>query len=592
MRRVPLRKGLALCPAFPERTTTAGRYDPTTCPPPPPALPRRILQDDGPDVCLLYSGKSSVVLNGRHVTPPAVKVDGVLATISSARLDLDALVRLDTEGLLTGILDVIRSEKAFVAAMLPEAAAALKVDRVLSRGTSRHMLKHWDRLVEWGVMSRAESQRVVLAAFTVEKRSGGLRLVCDGRKLNRLMRAPPTMLLPSIRSVISKFLSANWVIDADGVSWFYQFPLADGVDDFFGVNLAGERGPYVRAKLRSLCMGWSWAPCIAHRAACVLLPEADGVAYVDNFWATGRTQEETLQRYRAFQDRCASVGADVKEGSGGMPQSRFTALGLEFNLEARPHRYRSEPAWTQKFLSSPALLHALANTASAREFYKAFGGMIWFLYSTGRKLCYHRSALAFLRRCASALVSSPEKWDMPLPICSSVLSDFSSIVAMIRRNEWIEEPASQPTVVGWSDASDAEWAALLELTPLEPVVQGVFDIPDKHHIYVKELFGAWQAVRLAAATAPGCALDLKVDNAAAVAAINKGHSKNFFANDLLCAMFDTAAAADVRVSSTWVDTGSQRADEYTRGVRAPFCNATLPPVPDRYAEVGAMSSAR
>ena len=523
--------------------------------------------------------------------PPAARAEGELAAISPARLDLDALLAMDTEGLLTGVLDVIRSEEAFRSALLPEAANQLEHDRTLARGTSRHMLRHWERLTLWGVLSRAERQRVVLPAFTVAKKSGGLRLVCDGRKLNRLMRPPPAMKLPSIRQVVSRFLSSDWVIEADGKSWFYQFPLADGVDEYFGVNLAGERGPFMRTKLRSLCMGWSWAPCIAHRSACVLMPEADGIAYVDNFWAVGQTREEATSRYDKFRQRCATVGAEMKEAdSGCVPQSRFVALGLDFDLEARPRKYRSDPEWTRKFLSSPSLQSTLKNKATAREFYTTFGGMIWFLYSTGQRLCYFRSSLAFLRRCAAALAVSPDEWESPLVVCDSVLSDFSAIVTLIRRNEWIEAPTSQSPVVGWSDASDSEWAALLELTPVEPIVQGVFDEPSKHHIYLKELFGAWQAVRLAAATTPGCALDLKVDNAAAVAAINKGHSKNYFANDLLCAMFDTAAAADVSISSTWVDTNSQRADEYTRGTIAAPCRVTLPPVPDRYATVRAMSS--
>ena len=585
-------KRLAWCPAFPGRFPADGRYDPADTPPPlppPAALPRRASDDDGPDICVLYSGATSVAVKGRHVLPPAVREDGELARISTARLDLDALRELDTGGLLTGVLDVIRSEDAFHAAMVPGASDQLMRDKALSRGTSRRMLQHWERLAAWGVLSRAESQRVVLAAFTVAKKSGGVRLVCDGRKLNRLMRAPPAMLLPSIRTVVRRFLSANWVIEADGVSWFYQFPLADSVADYFGVNLAGERGPFVRARLQSLCMGWSWAPCIAHRSACVLLPESDGVAYVDNFWAVGATQQEVLTRYREFQRKCAKVGADVKEGDGqGRPQARFTALGLEFDLQAEPHRYRSEPAWTQKFLFSSALEHTQKNRATAREFYKTLGGMIWFLYSTGRKLCYFRSVLAFLRRCASDLAVSPDRWEQPLSICPSVLSDFADVVELMSNNEWIEATTPQPPVVGWSDASDSEWAALLELTPVEPIIQGVFNESGRHHIYLKELFGAWQAVRLAAAASPGCALDLKVDNAAAVAAINKGHSKNFLANDLLCALFDTAAAADISVSSTWVDTHSQRADEYTRGTVAPQCGVSLLPVPDRYAAVSAL----
>ena len=201
---------------------------------------------------------------GRRATPPAERGGSgeELAPISTARLDLDALRSLDELGLLQGVLDVITDVAAFEGALLPEAGAEL-VSPGASRGTSRHMTRHLDAMLEWGVVERSPGARVVLPAFTVPKKSGGLRLVCDGRKLNRLMRPPPPMLLPSIHSVIARFLSARAVVAADARSWFYQFPLAEEVRAFFGVNLAGARGPFVQARLRVLCMGWSWAPCIS-----------------------------------------------------------------------------------------------------------------------------------------------------------------------------------------------------------------------------------------------------------------------------------------------------------------------------------------
>ena len=97
---------------------------------------------------------------------------------------------------------------------------------------------------------------------------------------------------------------------------------------------------------------------------------------------------------------------------------------------------------------------------------------------------------------------------------------------MLRRNDWVSAVPDNPEVTAWSDASDAsdlEWAAVLEIVP-EEVIQGCFPSPSRHHIFLKEMFAALQAVRLAAVLRPGHVLDLRVDNTAAVAAINKGHS--------------------------------------------------------------------
>ena len=571
-----------LRPAFP---TVMG---PPKYAPPPPPLPRRELMDDGPDIAILYGTEATVVLDRRFVSAPAERAEGELANISRARLDLDALMAMDTKGLLTGILDVIRSREAFTANLTDEGRKVLDSSVPLRRGTSRHMLRHWGNLLQWGVMSRSKVQKVVLPAFTVPKKVHGLRLVCDGRKLNRLMRAPPPMLLPSIHQVVRRFMDNAYVVQADGRSWFYQFPLADGVDDFFGVNLSGARGPFVRAKLNVLCMGWSWAPCIAHRSAMVLLPEDDGLAWVDNFFVVGKTLPEAEKRYSSFLRRAERVGAELNDDEGeGVPRANFCALGLEFDLASSPRRYRAAPDWIEKCVDSPVLNEVLKNSCTARDFYKVLGGFVWFLYCTKRRLCYFRVSLSFLRRTASVLAIDPQKWDVKLEIPPSVISEFAGIVSVMRSNDWIEDQPERPTVVAWSDASDREWAALIESEVFEPVTQGVFSNPEQHHIYLKELYAAWRAVRLAAAENTDHEVSLQVDNAAAVAAINKGHSKNFLANELLCAIFDTAKATNMSVSASWVDTLSQRADEFTRGTVAPSL-ASLPPVLTEYERVEAM----
>ena len=320
-----------LCPAFPTRPRAV--LDPQMkykIPEPPPPPRARVMGegiDSGaPDVFMTYSGLVTVAAEGQQISPPTDREAGMLAPISKARLNLDRLVELDTNGILLGIIDVIRDVSAFEALFVPGTELTLG-SRPTFRGTSRHMLRHMQHLEEWGVVERSDQQKVVLPAFTVPKSSGGLRLVCDGRKLNRMMRPPPPMLLPGIRAVIARFLSARYVAQDDGKSWFYQFPLGQGIDDYFGVNLSGARGPFVRAKLRALCMGWSWAPCIAHRSAMVLLPESDGVAWVDNFFVVGDSEEETAQRYSSFKRRADYVGAHLSDAEDfGVPTSNSAAI--------------------------------------------------------------------------------------------------------------------------------------------------------------------------------------------------------------------------------------------------------------------------
>ena len=123
----------------------------------------------------VYAGEGVLLIGGGHrAAPPTERGggEGDLAPISTARLDLNALRSLDESGLLRGILDVILDVAAFEGTMLPGAAAELALPRA-SRGTSRHMARHLDALLEWGVVERSPGARIVLPAFTVPKKSGG-----------------------------------------------------------------------------------------------------------------------------------------------------------------------------------------------------------------------------------------------------------------------------------------------------------------------------------------------------------------------------------------------------------------------------------
>eukprot|EP01059_Diplonema_ambulator_P031934 TRINITY_DN6026_c0_g1_i3.p1 TRINITY_DN6026_c0_g1~~TRINITY_DN6026_c0_g1_i3.p1 ORF type:complete len:199 (+),score=7.61 TRINITY_DN6026_c0_g1_i3:1022-1618(+) len=194
------------------------------------------------------------------------------------------------------------------------------------------MLHHLPDLLRYGVVEQVDPAlpRVILPCFTVAKTDGSLRLVHDGRKLNDLMLPPPPMLLPPIHDVVSTLLSASFVIHTDARSWFYQFGLATEVRRFFGSRLAGPRGSFTTVQLCSMCMGWKWAPAVAHRAAMVLLPAADGAVWVDNFFVCGASAGDVAARYSAYLERTRLANAvmHLDAQGAGTPQQQFDALGL------------------------------------------------------------------------------------------------------------------------------------------------------------------------------------------------------------------------------------------------------------------------
>ena len=328
------------------------------------------------------------------------------------------------------------------------------------------------------------------------------------------------------------------------------------------------------------------------------------------------------QCYSSFLLHVERTGAELNDDEGeGV--TNFHVLGVEFDLTSSPIRYRAAPDWVAKCVECSVLSAVLKNDCTAGDFDKVLGGFEWFLHCTNRNLCYFRDSLSLLPRLAisrEGIKKSPikkkkkksqanfqyrklfdcqhkkkknkgiEKKIYPgdqVFIPPSVISELTDIASAMRCNDWILDQPERPTVVVWSDASARGWAVLIESEFFEPVVQGVFPRRVKHFINQKELYAAWLAVRLAAVNHPNHEVSLRIDNSHAVLAINNGHSKHHLDNEVLCAIFDTAKAANMSVSATWVSTKSQRADKFTRG-EVSSTLVSLPPVLKEYESVDAI----
>ena len=221
--------------------------------------------DYGPAVEHIYGEEIGVPLGDTTVRPHEQGDTGQhqkLAPIGTTRLDIDALRQLDTDGELDGVIDMITDTAVFREALLPGREGAFAREK---RKVSRHMLQHLGQLEDYGVLVQEEST-LIHPAYTVAKKSGGLRFIVDARTLNKAMKPPPDMRLNSITRVAQRLANADWVVLADARSWFYQFPVAEDIQKFFGVRIGDKRNDFVDARLQVLCMGWSYSLAIAHRS--------------------------------------------------------------------------------------------------------------------------------------------------------------------------------------------------------------------------------------------------------------------------------------------------------------------------------------
>ncbi|KAJ9447877.1 hypothetical protein DIPPA_05786 [Diplonema papillatum] len=264
--------------------------------------------DEAPDNVSSSTYSSTPSLPGCRVAPGMRADAGLpLARVTSNRVDLRALAAMDGVGRFREVLPMLMDPVAFAEAFVSGDAAG--GCRVPSRGMERHRAT----LRSCGVASDARSRPAfAMKAFTTPKKDGRTaRLVLDARPLNDAMRRPPSMDLPRLRDFIAEVKRHRFAMQCDGVSYFYQFPIDASISRYFGIGMKG-----CDMLLNVLCMGWSWAPCIAQRASNVLVRDL-GLAWVDNFLVLGGTWDEAQQNVAVFRERTQAARVEVRAEGGG-----------------------------------------------------------------------------------------------------------------------------------------------------------------------------------------------------------------------------------------------------------------------------------
>ncbi|KAJ9456147.1 hypothetical protein DIPPA_09336 [Diplonema papillatum] len=396
--------------------------------------------------------------------------------------------------------------------------------RVPSRGMERHRAT----LRSCGVASDARSRPAfAMKAFTTPKKDGRTaRLVLDARPLNDAMRRPPSMDLPRLRDFIAEVERHRFAMQCDGVSYFYQFPVDASISRYFGIGMKG-----CDMLLNVLCMGWSWAPCIAQRASNVLVRDL-GLAWVDNFLVLGGTLDEAERNVAVFRKRAQAARVEVRaEGDDAL--------------------------W---------------------QFAEVFGGAVWATDILAVPRCHFAALLSFAGRLGGRMVGAAAPvWDEVVDVPPSARRELGALRKIVRENPWVVGGVPEDTgSVLWTDASSRAWAALLEAEGrFVDGRQGVFAGPDADaHINLKEMLAfAEGVVRLC--WAPG-AQRCRIDNAAVVGAVAKGSSSSYAANRVLSRSLRVAGRRGIVLRPDWVPSGGQLADPYTRGTSLPRFPAQLP----------------
>ena len=282
------------------------------------------------------------------------------------------------------IVEVIRTERAFRQDVLldPEdgGSPARRVTR-MPKAVSRELIRMGYVKPKGSVVRKKTFMRCKL--FAIPRSDGsGLRLIFDGRPMNQVCRAPPTLRLSRIREDVQRGLADRRVsrmVALDFATWFCQLTTSPEVKSFFAVALQGWKGDFV---MGGVPMGFSWAPVIAQLAARAILRAVlrhvgggvrHSVVYIDNliFFVEDSTVEARV--VKALEEVCQRAGATIKPGSLERG-TRVEWRGLVLDTSARTVKFCER--WVGKVEQVKSFLIG-TRQVSVRQWWGALGCMIY-----------------------------------------------------------------------------------------------------------------------------------------------------------------------------------------------------------------------
>ena len=489
---------------------------------------------------------------GSIIRPPEPRVErnkGILGKIVDNTINLAKVMELDFSGEATEVINILLDSVEF--------EKHLKEGFQPQTRISRFMSQHKEDMEESGVLkfTPRDFGNNYMPLFTVPKKDETLRVIQDGRHLNRWFDRPPQMNLPRIHEVIDMLMRNEYFAQCDARSWFYQIPLCKGIRKYFGVILGGGRGDLHYGVMTKIPMGFSWAPCIAQRISNVLMRNI-GLAWVDNYIIVGKTPEDFESNRRIFLERIDPVtGCNVVVDDTELkPVRNGETLGIEVNLETKT--YRMSPKWAEKVAA-----RGIPELWTPRAFSQSMGGIIWCSHVTRRGLCMQPHLMSVLGDMMRKIALRQIKWDDDFQVTEAASAEMVDVLRHIAKNEPIQwKEGGIPDMEIWSDASDTHAAYLI--IQYQRIIASLVRETRGEHIFLEELSIALDAVAKAYELGATRAR-LFCDNAPAAACIEKNVSTNFVANTRL------RARAPLPVDVTWVSTKYELADPYTRGVTLP-----------------------
>ena len=347
---------------------------------------------------------------------------------------------------------------------------------------------------------------------------GKIRLIFDGRNLNRGTKTPPRFNMKSHRTIERLSTKYSWHAADDLSNMFFSIKLGKKTRPYFGIRTSIGSFRYT-----SLPFGFSWAPFISHVAVdeiCKRALEAGHAVthYADDFHYFGHTKQECTKAVAFVRDLFKQSNWQVNKSKHQQPSQRFIALGIEYDLAIKAKRI---PTKSLRAITDEHTRLLKADSAVTRKkLASLLGSAVFWNYAYDGILSLLGPVIAFIR-------AGGTKWNKHYHY-RDFAPFFTSFLRRAMQLSWtpFQVHANKPVDI-FTDATNTQ------LGIITPAYTAAATIPFTQIYRAEALAVKWL---LEQKNLPK-AFRLRIDNLALVHAIKKGRSNipeaNYVCHQLL-----------------------------------------------------------
>ena len=374
---------------------------------------------------------------------------------------------------------------------------------------SESVMKEMEQLIIDGAFTQPEEGEEVIVSpvFTIPKKTGGVRLIHDLRKINEHLEAPH-FSLQGCRDAAMVVRDSQWLCALDLKRGYQQVYMSRESRRYLGAQV-GDKVVVSRV----LPFGLSLSPYIFTRltnwvAGVIRKKTGLKVAiYIDDFLLGSQTKEEMERGLVVVQELFQELGVTLSEKKQISIEREVEFLGFLWSSEKKTIRLTKERR--REYIR--AVKNLLRTSQPVKRWRTVIGKLIFLREAIGPTLRHVRSIMRFIRGKGNGVKVKAE---------GEVKEDLIWWREILQRSNEMSLIYKEVSASITTDASDVAVAYILELEGIK--IQDSIPVQEKDkHINVRELEGLLECLKAHGDLLRGKHVIWYCDNISARAAIRK-----------------------------------------------------------------------